>query len=158
MTSNIGSRSLTQFGSNVGFSSKSKEEQASEYAKSVTEKELKKTFSPEFLNRVDDIIQFNPLSKEDIHKIIDIELKDIYKRSQELNISLTLTDAMKDFIVDKGYDQKNGARPLKRAIQKYLEDPLSEYILTNPIEAESTLELDVENNEVKIHVLQNNEQ
>lgn len=158
MTSNIGSRSLTQFGSNVGFSSKSKEEQASEYAKSMTEKELKKTFSPEFLNRVDDIIQFNPLSKEDIHKIIDIELKDIYKRSQELNISLTLTDAMKDFIVDKGYDQKNGARPLKRAIQKYLEDPLSEYILANPIEAESTLELDVENNEVKIHVLQNNEQ
>ena len=98
------------------------------------------------------------MSKEDIHKIIDIELKDIYKRSQELNISLTLTDAMKDFIVDKGYDQKNGARPLKRAIQKYLEDPLSEYILANPIEAESTLELDVENNEVKIHVLQNNEQ
>ncbi|MCQ2959367.1 MAG: ATP-dependent Clp protease ATP-binding subunit [Bacteroidales bacterium] len=158
MTSNIGSRSLTQFGSNVGFSSKSKEEQVSEYAKEVTEKELKKTFSPEFLNRIDDIIQFNSLTKDNIHKIIDIELKDIYKRSNELNISLMLSDKMKKFVVDKGYDQKNGARPLKRAIQKYIEDPLSEYILANSVNTDSKIILDIENNEVSIHVLEKNEQ
>lgn len=157
MTSNIGSRSLTQFGSNVGFSAKSKEEQASEYAKSVIDKELKKTFSPEFLNRVDDIIQFNSLTKEDIHKIIDIELKDIYKRTKELNLSITLSDKMKDYIVEKGYDQKNGARPLKRAIQKYLEDPLSEYILAHSVGTDSNIEMDIENNEVTIHALEKNE-
>ena len=154
MTSNIGSRSLTEFGGNVGFSAKTREEQASEYAKSVVEKELKKTFSPEFLNRVDDIIHFNTLSKEDIHQIIDIELKDIHKRTKELNINFVLSEAMKNFIVEKGYDQKNGARPLKRAIQNYLEDPLSEYILSHTV-SDSVLELDVENNEVKIHVLEN---
>ncbi len=158
MTSNIGSRSLTQFGANVGFSSKSKEEQASEYTKEVTNKELKKVFSPEFLNRVDDIIQFNTLNKTDIHKIIDIELKDIYKRIKELNIHLTLTDAMKDYIVEKGYDQKNGARPLHRAIQKYLEDPLSEYILAHPIDVDLTIEMDVKDNEVIIHALEQHEQ
>lgn len=158
MTSNIGSRSLTQFGSNVGFSVKTQEEQASEYAKSVIDKELKKTFSPEFLNRVDDIIQFNMLTKEDIHKIIDIELKDIYKRTKDLNIAIKLSEAMKNFIVEKGYDQKNGARPLKRAIQKYLEDPLSEYILSHPIGDSSSIVLDVENNEVLIHELERNEQ
>ena len=155
MTSNIGSRSLTQFSSNVGFSAKTKEEQASEYAKTITDKELKKTFSPEFLNRVDDIIQFNVLTKSDIHKIIDIELKNIFQRTRELNLSLQLTDAMKDFIVDKGYDQRNGARPLKRAIQKYLEDPLAEYILAHPVKENSTLELTVENDEVTIHELEN---
>ena len=114
-------------------------------------------FSPEFLNRVDDIIQFNTLSKTDIHKIIDIELKDIYKRIKELNIHLDLSDAIKDFIVEKGYDQKNGARPLRRAIQKYLEDPLSEYILAHPINPDSTIELDVKDNEVIIHALEQHE-
>ena len=157
MTSNIGSRSLTEFGGNVGFSAKTREEQASEYAKSITEKELKKTFSPEFLNRVDDIIHFNTLTKEDIHKIIEIELKDLYKRTKDLNINLVLTEAMKNYIVEKGYDQKNGARPLKRAIQNYLENPLSEYILSHTV-TDSTIELDVENNEVTIHALEKYEQ
>ena len=157
MTSNIGSRSLTEFGGTVGFSAKTREEQVSEYAKSITEKELKKTFSPEFLNRVDDIIHFNTLTKEDIHKIIEIELKDLYKRTKDLNINLVLTEAMKNYIVEKGYDQKNGARPLKRAIQNYLENPLSEYILSHTV-TDSTIELDVENNEVTIHALEKYEQ
>ncbi len=156
MTSNVGSRALTEFGGNVGFSAKSVDERQAEYAKSITDKELKKTFSPEFLNRIDDVIQFNTLTKEDIHKIIDIELKDIYKRTDNLDIILQLTPAMKDFIVDKGYDQKNGARPLKRAIQKYLEDPLSEYILSHPTTG-VTLCIDVENNEVKINTVTKDE-
>lgn len=158
MTSNVGSRSLTQFGTNVGFSAKTKEEIASEYAKETIEKELKKTFSPEFLNRIDDIIQFNVLNKDNIKEIINIMLKDIFKRTKELNIQLILTDSLKDFIVEKGYDQRNGARPLKRAIQKYVEDPLSEYILAHTVNTNSTIELTVENNEVSIHVLEQNEQ
>ncbi len=156
MTSNVGSRSLTQFGNNVGFSAKTKEEQMADYAKSITDKELKKTFSPEFLNRIDDVIQFNTLTKEDIHKIIDIELRDLYKRTDNLEITLKLTPELKDFIVDKGYDQKNGARPLKRAVQKYLEDPLSEYILAHPTVGKC-LQLDVKDNEITINETNNNE-
>lgn len=157
MTSNIGSRALTQFGSNVGFSAKSKDEQIAEYAKNITDKELKKTFSPEFLNRIDDVIQFNTLTKEDIHKIIDIELKDVYKRTENLEISLQLTPKFKDYLVDNGFDQKNGARPLKRAVQKYLEDPLAEYILAHPSTG-SLLQIDVEDNKVVIRPINNNEQ
>lgn len=156
MTSNVGSRSLTQFGNNVGFSAKTKEEQMADYAKSITDKELKRTFSPEFLNRIDDVIQFNTLTKEDIHKIIDIELRDLYKRTDNLEISLQLTTELKDFIVDKGYDQKNGARPLKRAVQKYLEDPLSEYILAHPTMGKC-LQIDVKNDEITINEIIENE-
>ncbi|MDA3881726.1 MAG: ATP-dependent Clp protease ATP-binding subunit [Bacteroidales bacterium] len=131
MTSNIGTRELSEFGSNVGFSAKSKEDQYNDYSKSVVEKSLKKAFAPEFLNRIDDLIQFNTLTKKEINKIIDIELQDLFKRVHELNISLSLTKAARDFIVDKGYDPKFGARPLKRAIQKYLEDPMAEFMLSN---------------------------
>ena len=101
----------------------------SEYARGVVQKALKNAFSPEFLNRIDDIIMFNPLTKEDIYKIIDIELKSLFKRVNDLGLVITISKEAKDFIIEKGYDPQYGARPLKRAIQKYLEDELAEVII-----------------------------
>ena len=112
----------------------------SEYARGVVQKALKNAFSPEFLNRIDDIIMFNPLTKEDIYKIIDIELKSLFKRVNDLGLVITISKEAKDFIIEKGYDPQYGARPLKRAIQKYLEDELAEVIIKGV--AEGT-ELDV---------------
>ncbi len=129
MTSNIGVRKLQDFGTGVGFGTKAKNEAADNDSKMVIQNALKKAFAPEFLNRIDDVVLFNALSKEDIHKIIDIELVKLYKRIEEIGFEIELTDAAKDYISDKGYDQKYGARPLKRAIQKYLEDPLAEQII-----------------------------
>jgi len=129
MTSNIGSRQLKDFGTGVGFSTVARKENADSDTRGVIEKALKKTFAPEFLNRIDDVVMFNSLKKEDIHKIIDIELKYLYKRVEEMNYKIELKDTAKDFIAEKGYDEQYGARPLKRAIQKYLEDPLAEYII-----------------------------
>ncbi len=129
MTSNIGARDLKDFGTGVGFATKSKTEQSDEISKNVLSKALKRTFSPEFLNRIDDVIIFNSLEKESIHKIIDIALKDVVKRLKDLGFEIKLTDAAKDFLAEKGYDPAYGARPLHRAIQKYLEDPLAEEIL-----------------------------
>ena len=100
-----------------------------DYARGVVQKALKNAFSPEFLNRIDDIIMFNSLSKEDIYKIIDIELKSLFKRVNDLGLIITITKEAKDFIIEKGYDPQYGARPLKRAIQKYLEDELAEVII-----------------------------
>ncbi|MFO7869177.1 MAG: ATP-dependent Clp protease ATP-binding subunit [Bacteroidales bacterium] len=150
MTSNIGTRELTEFGSNVGFSTKSKEDQYDDYSKSVVEKALKKAFAPEFLNRIDDMIQFNTLSKKEIDKIIDIELQDLFARVDELNISLTLTKAARNFIVDKGYDQKFGARPLKRAIQKYLEDPMAEFMLAHSLKGHTKVTIDCVRDEIVV--------
>lgn len=127
MTSNIGTRQLKDFGTGVGFNTRGEDD--SEFSRSVLTKALNKAFAPEFLNRVDDIVMFNSLSRDAIFKIIDVELKGFYKRCLELGINLEITDAAKNFITEKGYDAKYGARPLKRAIQKYLEDPLSELIL-----------------------------
>lgn len=129
MTSNIGARQLADFGTGVGFGTKAQEESKTDNQKSVIAAALKKAFSPEFLNRIDDIVMFNSLSNEDIHKIIDIELKSLFKRIIDLGYNIELTDEAKDFIAEKGYDPKFGARPLKRAIQKYLEDPLAEQII-----------------------------
>jgi ATP-dependent Clp protease ATP-binding subunit ClpC len=129
MTSNIGARQLSDFGSGVGFGTKAKTENVVDNQKSVIQAALKKAFAPEFLNRIDDIIMFNSLSNEHIHKIIDIELKSLFGRVTDLGYSLELTDEAKDFIAEKGYDPKYGARPLKRALQKYLEDPLAEQII-----------------------------
>lgn len=126
MTSNVGSRQLKDFGGGVGFNT---EVVTKEQAHNVISKALNKAFSPEFLNRVDDIIMFDQLSKESIFSIIDIELKDFYKRIEKLGFKLTLSDNAKTFIADKGYDKNFGARPLKRAIQKYLEDELAEMLL-----------------------------
>jgi ATP-dependent Clp protease ATP-binding subunit ClpC len=147
MTSNIGVRQLKDFGEGVGFATASRTENADENNKAVIEKALKRTFSPEFLNRIDDVIIFNSLSKENIFEIIDILMKGVMKRLTNLGFSLELTEDAKSFIADKGYDQQFGARPLHRAIQKYLEDPLAEEILNMNIKAGDVLEagLDKEN-------------
>ncbi|MFC2097693.1 ATP-dependent Clp protease ATP-binding subunit [Bacteroidota bacterium] len=128
MTSNIGSRQIKEFGKGIGFPS-NKSEGNSDYQKSVFQKALNKTFAPEFLNRIDDVIIFNSLSKKDIFSIIDIELRGLYKRVADLGYKLKISTVAKDFIAEKGYDSKFGARPLKRAIQKYLEDPMAEAII-----------------------------
>jgi ATP-dependent Clp protease ATP-binding subunit ClpC len=129
MTSNIGVRQLKDFGEGVGFATNSRLQSSDENNKAVIEKALKRTFSPEFLNRIDDVIIFNSLTKENIFEIIDILMKGVMKRLINLGFSLELTEEAKSFIADKGYDQQFGARPLHRAIQKYLEDPLAEEIL-----------------------------
>ena len=129
MTSNIGARQLKDFGDGVGFATQTKMENIDENNKAVIEKALKRTFSPEFLNRIDDVVIFNQLTKENIHAIIDILMKGVMKRLNNLGFKLELADDAKHFIADKGYDVQFGARPLHRAIQKYLEDPLAEEIL-----------------------------
>jgi ATP-dependent Clp protease ATP-binding subunit ClpC len=133
MTSNNGSRQLKDFGTGIGFNTKVKEDQKRDQEKEVIEKELKKTFAPEFLNRIDEIITFNSLTKEDIYKIIDIELEKVIGRIRKMDFDLELSDEAKEYISEKGYDSEYGARPLKRAIQKYIEDPLTEEIIkSNP--------------------------
>ncbi len=144
MTSNIGSRQLKDFGLGVGFATKSKEGQADEIAKGVIEKALKNAFAPEFLNRIDDVVLFNSLKKEDIHEIIDIELESLFKRIGEMGYYLKLSDKAKDFIAEKGFDEKYGARPLKRAIQKYLEDPMAEEIIKANIDEGDNLFADLD--------------
>jgi ATP-dependent Clp protease ATP-binding subunit ClpC len=134
MTSNIGSRQLQDFGQGVGFSTKAKQEAADEHAKGVIESALKKAFAPEFLNRIDDVVLFNSLKLEHIHEIIDIELKYLLGRISDMGFNLNLTEEAKDFIAVKGYDERYGARPLKRAIQKYLEDTIAEEIINSKLE------------------------
>jgi ATP-dependent Clp protease ATP-binding subunit ClpC len=144
MTSNIGVRQLKDFGEGVGFATQARMDNADDANKAVIEKALKRTFSPEFLNRIDDVIIFNSLTKENIFEIIDILMKGVMKRLANLGFSLELTPKAKDFIADKGYDQQFGARPLHRALQKYLEDPLAEEILNMSIKAGDVLEADVD--------------
>ena len=150
MTSNIGVRQLKEFGDGVGFATATRIQNAEENNKAVIEKALKRTFSPEFLNRIDDVVVFNSLTKENIFNIIDILMKGVEKRLQNLGFSLELTEAAKDFIADKGYDVQYGARPLHRAIQKYLEDPLAEEILNFTINAGDTLIADLDQEAGKI--------
>jgi ATP-dependent Clp protease ATP-binding subunit ClpC len=150
MTSNIGVRQLKEFGDGVGFATATRIQNAEENNKAVIEKALKRTFSPEFLNRIDDVVVFNSLTKENIFNIIDILMKSVEKRLQNLGFSLELTEAAKDFIADKGYDVQYGARPLHRAIQKYLEDPLAEEILNFTITAGDTLVADLDKEAGKI--------
>lgn len=147
MTSNIGSRQLKDFGSGVGFATKSADK---EYSHSVIQKALNKAFSPEFLNRVDDIVMFDALDKEAIFKIIDIELAGFYKRVDGLGYKLTITDAAKNFIAERGYDSQFGARPLKRAIQKYLEDELAEMIINASIKPGNLIYVDYDKEHDKI--------
>lgn len=139
MTSNIGVRQLKDFGDGVGFATQSRQQNQDENNKAIIEKALKRTFSPEFLNRIDDIIIFNSLSKADIFQIIDILMMGVMKRLSNLGFSLELSEEAKDFIAEKGYDSQFGARPLHRAIQKYLEDPLAEEILNMTIKAGDTM-------------------
>ena len=152
MTSNTGSRQLKDFGTGVGFTTKSKEETKTEDSKSVIEKQLKKTFAPEFLNRIDDVITFNSLDKENITSIIDIEIEKLLDRVKQLEFTLTLTEVAKQYITDKGFDPEYGARPLKRAIQKYIEDPITEEIISSNPEKGSSLTLDYIKEEDKMVV------
>jgi ATP-dependent Clp protease ATP-binding subunit ClpC len=139
MTSNIGARQLKEFGDGVGFATATRMEQTDENNRSVIEKALKRTFSPEFLNRIDDVVVFNSLTKDNIYLIIDIIMKHVLARLVNLGLNLVLTDAAKEFIADKGYDVQFGARPLHRAIQKYIEDPLAEEILNHSVKEGDTL-------------------
>ncbi len=130
MTSNIGARQLKDFGQGVGFTTKARSESADDDAKQVIKNALKKTFSPEFLNRIDDVVIFNSLDKDQIFRIIDLVVAALLKRIEQMNIQFTISDEAKEFLAEKGYDPQFGARPLHRAVQKYLEDPLAEYILS----------------------------
>jgi ATP-dependent Clp protease ATP-binding subunit ClpC len=154
MTSNIGVRQLKDFGEGVGFATSTRVQNQEENSKAVIEKALKKTFSPEFLNRIDDVIIFNSLTKENIFKIIDILMKGVLNRIKALGFSVQLTEEVKDFIAEKGYDVQFGARPLHRAIQKYLEDPLAEEILNMKIKEGDVLqaELDKETDQIKFSI------
>jgi ATP-dependent Clp protease ATP-binding subunit ClpC len=138
MTSNIGVRQLKDFGQGVGFATKAREESAEDNAKGVIQAALKRTFSPEFLNRIDDVMVFNPLGRTEIFKIIDNVLLSLMKRLDNLKLKLTLSEEAKDFVAEKGYDPQFGARPLHRALQKHIEDPLAEFILNEaPKEGDS---------------------
>ncbi len=144
MTSNIGARKLKDFGTGVGFGTSAKEAQETDYAKAVIENALKKAFAPEFLNRIDDVIVFNALEKEDINKIIDIELIKLIDRIKDLGYTLKLTEKAKNYIAEKGFDKQYGARPLNRAIQKYVEDALAEEIINSKIHEGDTITMDLD--------------
>ena len=152
MTSNIGARQLKDFGTGVGFETSSQKSQSDEIQKRVIESALKKTFAPEFLNRVDDFIIFNSLDKKSISSIVEIELKKLVNRVEKLGYSIKLTKSAKDFIVEKGYDEKYGARPLKRALQKYVEDLVAEQIVNNLINEGDNLIIDLENNDDQLSI------
>lgn len=153
MTSNIGARKLKDFGQGVGFGTSAKKAQADDHSRSVIENALKKAFAPEFLNRIDDVVVFNTLEREDIHKIIDIELDKLYKRIKDIGYELTLSGKAKDYIADKGFDKQYGARPLKRAIQKYIEDALAEEIITAKLEEGDSIHMDLDEGKDELTIL-----
>ncbi|MBA6155468.1 ATP-dependent Clp protease ATP-binding subunit [Tenacibaculum sp. S7007] len=150
MTSNIGARKVKEFGAGVGFGTSSKKDQEDAHAKSIIEGALKKSFAPEFLNRIDDVIIFNSLEREDIHKIIDIELDKLLNRIADLGYKLNLSEKAKDYIADKGFDKQYGARPLKRAIQKYIEDALAEEIVNSKLDEGDTIFMDLDEKTKKL--------
>ena len=155
MTSNIGTRQLKDFGRGVGFATIQDNESDNEHAKYVIQKALKRAFAPEFLNRVDDVVMFNQLSRENIQQIIDLELAELYQRVESLNYKLKISPAVKDFLAEKGYDPQFGARPLKRAIQKYLEDEMAEIIIKASISEGDTISVgfDKKNEKLLIRIL-----
>ena len=157
MTSNIGARDLKDFGTGIGFSTASKRENADEQMKATIQSALRKAFSPEFLNRLDDVIVFNSLEREDIHKIIDLSLAKVFERIKTLGYKVQLTEKAKDFLAIKGYDKQYGARPLNRAIQKYLEDLVAEEILKGEVAQDDVILADHEEgkDELKISVVKN---
>jgi ATP-dependent Clp protease ATP-binding subunit ClpC len=147
MTSNVGTRQLKDFGKGVGFNLSSDNEMDAGFSRGVIQKALNRTFSPEFLNRVDDIIMFDQLNKEAIRKIIDLELRGLFGRVTGMGYKLELSDEAKDFIADKGYDIQFGARPLKRAIQRYMEDELADIVLSGELKEGDTILMEI--NEAK---------
>jgi ATP-dependent Clp protease ATP-binding subunit ClpC len=156
MTSNIGTSKLKDFGTGVGFGTQARSQGKGDLEKGVIQTALKRAFAPEFLNRIDDVILFNSLSKDDIVKIIDIELRKLYLRINELGYQVQMTNEAKLFIADKGFDEKYGARPLNRAIQKYVEDPLAEPIINSEIEEGDTILISLsgegDDREIKVNV------
>jgi ATP-dependent Clp protease ATP-binding subunit ClpC len=144
MTSNVGARQLKDFGQGVGFGTAAKTAQADTHSKGIIENALKKAFAPEFLNRIDDVVVFNALEKEDIDKIIDIEMAKLYDRVKDLGYDLSLSEKAKDYIAEKGFDRQFGARPLKRAIQKYVEDALAEEIIASKIHEGDQIFMDLD--------------
>jgi ATP-dependent Clp protease ATP-binding subunit ClpC len=152
MTSNVGVRQLKDFGQGVGFATQARQSAADDNAKGVIQNALKRTFSPEFLNRVDDVVIFNSLDQDDIFKIIDITLKDLHKRLENMDYTLILSEDAKKFVAEKGYDPQFGARPLHRAIQKYIEDPLAEFILNTNPDAGATLEAVMNDDETGLKI------
>ncbi|MCF8229538.1 MAG: ATP-dependent Clp protease ATP-binding subunit [Bacteroidales bacterium] len=152
MTSNIGSRQLKDFGQGVGFETTAKKTAKATYAQSVIESALKKAFAPEFLNRIDDVVIFDPLEIEAIHKIIDIELRGLYERIEGLGYEIEVTKKAKGFIVEKGWDEQYGARPLKRAIQKYVEDPLAEEIIKTKLGPGDMIKVDFDGRKKEITI------
>ncbi|MCD6200721.1 MAG: ATP-dependent Clp protease ATP-binding subunit [Bacteroidales bacterium] len=152
MTSNIGTRELKEFGQGVGFTTSAKKESRDAHARSVIQKALKKTFAPEFLNRVDDVVMFNSLDRDDILKIIDIELEGLYERIDNLGYKFKISPAAKNFIAEKGYDIQYGARPLKRAIQKYLEDPMAETIIKSDIKEDDIISVGYDSKKEQITI------
>ncbi|WP_055446126.1 ATP-dependent Clp protease ATP-binding subunit [Lacinutrix mariniflava] len=154
MTSNIGARKLKDFGTGIGFGTASQKSQEDANARAVIQNALKKSFAPEFLNRIDDVVVFNSLEKEDIHQIIDLELDKLLLRIKDLGYELELTETAKDFIAEKGFDKQYGARPLKRAIQKYVEDALAEEIITSKVSEgdKIVMDLDVKSEEITITI------
>jgi ATP-dependent Clp protease ATP-binding subunit ClpC len=144
MTSNIGARQLKDFGGGVGFGTSAKAAQADAHAKGIIESALKKSFAPEFINRIDDVIIFNALERKDIHQIIDIELEKLLARISDLGYTLKLSDKAKDYIADKGFDKTYGARPLNRAIQKYIEDALAEEIVNSNLTEGDVIFMDLD--------------
>ena len=152
MTSNIGARQLKDFGQGVGFGTAAKKAQADSHQKSVIENALKKAFAPEFLNRIDDVIVFNALEREDIHKIIDIELDKLFKRIKDIGYDLKLSEKAKDYIAEKGFDKQYGARPLKRAIQKYIEDALAEEIVNSNLNEGDSIFMDLDSKKEELTI------
>tara|TARA_B100000768_G_C11102409_1_gene299683 strand:- start:238 stop:720 length:483 start_codon:yes stop_codon:yes gene_type:complete len=152
MTSNIGARQLKDFGTGVGFETASQKAQSDNLQKGVIENALKKTFAPEFLNRIDDFVIFNSLDKKAISSIVEIELKKLTLRVEKLGYFVELTKSAKIFIVEKGYDTKFGARPLKRALQKYVEDLIAEQIVNNTINDGDSITIDHLNNNKELTI------
>ena len=152
MTSNIGARKLKDFGTGVGFGTAAQKQQESANARGVIENALKKAFAPEFLNRIDDVVVFNNLEKEDIDKIIDIELEKLLDRISELGYKLKLSKKARNFIAEKGFDKQYGARPLKRAIQKYVEDAIAEEIIKSNIQEGDSITMDIGKNDIELNI------
>ena len=152
MTSNIGARQLKDFGQGIGFNTNAKKLNEKNYSKGVIEKALKRAFSPEFLNRIDDIVLFNNLDKNDINSIIDIEMNSLLDRINLLGYTVNISKDAKDFISEKGFDIKFGARPLKRAIQKYFEDPLSERIINSEINSGDKIKVTLNKNKLELNM------
>ncbi len=159
LTSNIGTRQISEFGHGIGFDTNAKKTTRDEQTKSILQKALQKTFAPEFLNRIDDVVMFNSLGKEEINKIIDLELTGLYDRVKSLGYQLKIATAARDYIAERGFDANYGARPLKRAIQKYLEDPMAEVLIKADLKEGDTIHVGftTAKSEIKIKILKKKE-